>query len=401
MRQVAIVGIGHTRFGKHADRRLVDLMGEAALAAMSDCELSPGPAAVDQVLAANMGGGIVNHETGIASALASTLNLTPVPAELVENGPASGASAVKLGHAMIAGGMAETVLVVGGEIMKAVSGSRATDFVATLLHPDAEYTVGVTLPAFAGMFTRLYMDRYGLTERQLAAVAVKDHDNALLNPYAHLHKQVTLKDICGSPEAEQKNPLVADPLRLYGVCPVSDGAAAVLLCAADSLRFKALNTHPTVVISGIASATDTHCVQDRLDPLILNAVRNSAERAYRMAELTPEDISFAELHDAFVILELAIAEEIGLFARGTAGEAAIAGETAIDGSIPINPSGGLKAKGHPLGATGVSQIYELVKQLRGEAEPGRQVNNPLHGIAVNFGGFGNNVVTTICSREEP
>ncbi len=400
MRQVAIMGIGHSRFGKHAHRDLVDLMGETALAALSDCGLSPSATAVDQLLVANMGGGIVNHETGIASALASTLNLAPTPAELVENGPASGASAVKLGHAMIAGGMADTVLVVGGEIMKAVSGSRATDFVATLLHPDAEYTAGMTLPAFAGMFTRLYMDRYGLTERQLAMVAVKDHENAMLNPYAHLHKQVVLADICGTPRADEKNTIVADPVRLYGVCPISDGAAAVLLCAVDSPRFRELNTHPTVVISGIASATDVHCVQDRPDPLMLDAVRISAQRAYRMAELTPSDISFAELHDAFVILELAIAEEIGLFACGCAGEATAAGETRIDGSVPINPSGGLKAKGHPLGATGVSQICELVKQLRGEAEPGRQVNNPLHAIAVNFGGFGNNVVTTICSREE-
>lgn len=399
-REVAVVGIGHSRFGNLSDQGLVDLMGETALRAFDDCGLSPGPGAVDQLLVANMGGGIVNHETGIASAVASTLNLVPTPAELVENGPASGASAIKLGHGLIAGGMCDTVLVVGGEIMKAVSGSKATDFVATLLHPSAEYMAGMTLPGFAGMFTRLYMQRYGLTDEQLSAVAVKDHENALLNPYAHLHKEVQLSDIWGSPKAEQKNTMIADPLRLYSMCPVSDGAAAVLLCAVDSPQFRKLSRHPSVVISGIASATDLHCVQERADPLRLDAVRISGQKAYRMAEITPDEISFAELHDAFVILELAIAEEIGLFARGFAGEAALAGETGIDGSIPINTSGGLKAKGHPLGATGVSQVFELVKQLRGEAEPGRQVADPLHGIAVNFGGFGNNVVATICSREE-
>jgi len=153
-------------------------------------------------------------------------------------------------------------------------------------------------------------------------------------------------------------------------------------------------------ISGVGSATDTQCVHLRKDPLVLDAVRLAAERAYAMAGLGPKDISFAELHDAFVILELAISEEVGFFERGKSREAVVKGETRIDGRLPINTSGGLKAKGHPLGATGVSQIFELVKQLRGEAEEGRRVTNPKHGLAVNFGGFGNNVVATICSRED-
>jgi acetyl-CoA C-acetyltransferase len=152
-----------------------------------------------------------------------------------------------------------------------------------------------------------------------------------------------------------------------------------------------------VHISGIASATDTHCVHMRKNPLVLDAVRIAAERAYAAAGLSPADISFAELHDAFVILELAISEEVGFFERGEAHHALQRGETGIGGRLPINTSGGLKAKGHPLGATGVSQIYELAKQLRGKAEPERQVQSPKHGMAVNFGGFGNNVVVTLCS----
>jgi acetyl-CoA C-acetyltransferase len=154
-----------------------------------------------------------------------------------------------------------------------------------------------------------------------------------------------------------------------------------------------------IMISGVGAATDTHCVHERENPLELSAVRLSAEKAYKMAGLSVKDISFAELHDAFIILEIAISEELGFFKRGTAKDAVAQGMTRIDGKLPINTSGGLKAKGHPLGATGVSQIHELVKQLRGEAEEGRQVKNPKHGLAVNFGGFGNNVVTTICSRE--
>jgi len=195
------------------------------------------------------------------------------------------------------------------------------------------------------------------------------------------------------------NNLIADPLRLYNACPVSDGAASLILCALDSAKMKHFKKKPPILIRGIGAATDTHCIHHREDPLELKAVRLSAERAYKMAGLGPKDISFAELHDAFVILELAISEEVGFFKKGKSRDAVVQGLTRIDGKLPINTSGGLKAKGHPLGATGVSQVFELVKQLRGEAEEGRQVGNPKHGMAVNFGGFGNNVVTTICSKE--
>jgi acetyl-CoA C-acetyltransferase len=243
------------------------------------------------------------------------------------------------------------------------------------------------------------MERYGLTEEELAMVAVKDHDNGSKNPYAHVPYTCTLEGIHGSPNAGVVNNVVAEPLRLYGMCPVSDGAASLILCAMDSPKMKYFKKKPPIRISGIGSATDTHCVHHRKDPLELKAVALSAERAYKMAGLGPRDISFAELHDAFVILELAISEEVGFFKRGKAREAVVNGETSIDGKLPINTSGGLKAKGHPLGATGVSQVFELVKQLRGEAEEGRQVKNPKHGLAVNFGGFGNNVVATIVSKE--
>jgi acetyl-CoA C-acetyltransferase len=349
------------------------------------------------VFVANMGGGALNHQTGIASSLVSRIFLEPAMAELVENGPASGASAVKCAYMAIASGMANVALVVGGERMREVTGWKATDFVATLTHPDAEYAYGVTLPAFAGMFARAYMERYGLTERHLSLLAVKAHRNAEKNPFAHIEESAALAGIWDGPHREVVNPVMADPLRLYDHCPVSDGAAALILCGMDLAdRF---TRHRPVRIAGIGQATDTHCVHNRADMLELKAVRMAAERAYAMAGVGPQDISLAELHDAFLILEVAESEEVGFFPKGKAQEAIERGETEVTGRIPINTSGGLKAKGHPVGATGVSQIHELTKQLRGAAEQGRQVKDPRHGLAVNFGGFGNNVVATILSKE--
>jgi len=290
-------------------------------------------------------------------------------------------------------------MVTGGEIMRGVPGWEGTDFVATLLHPEAEYSYGLTLPAFGAMFTRMYMERYGLTERDLALIAVKDHENGAKNPFAHVQVPCTIEGIHDSPDAHIVNNYIAEPLRLYSMCPVSDGAASIILCAVDSPKMKLFKKKEPVFITGIGSASDTHCVHEREDPLELKSVRLSGERAFQMAGLSPKDISCAELHDAFVILEVAISEELGFFERGGYRDALGSGKTRIDGSLPINTSGGLKSKGHPLGATGVSQVHELVKQLRGEAEKGRQVKNPRHGLAVNFGGFGNNVVTTICSKE--
>lgn len=399
MRKVAIVGIGHTIFGNLSKFDLVDIMSFASANALDDADIRKDRKIIEQVFVANMGGGILNHQTGIASSLVSRIDLEPAMAELVENGPASGASAIKVGFAAIASGMVDVVMITGGELMRTVTGWQGTDFVATLLHPEAEYNYGLTLPAFGGMFARMYMERYGLKEEELAMVAVKDHENGAKNPYAHVQIPCTMEGIYGSENAPIVNNLIADPLRLYGMCPVSDGAASLILCAVNSPKMKYFKKKEPIMISGIGAATDTHCVHHRKDPLELKAVRLGAEKAYAMAGLTPKDISFAELHDPFIILELAISEEVGFWGRGKSKEAIAKGVTRIDGKLPINTSGGLKAKGHPVGATGVSQVFELTKQLRGEAEKGRQVKSPKHGMAVNFGGFGNNVVTIICSKE--
>lgn len=291
-----------------------------------------------------------------------------------------GASAIKLGYMAIASGVCDCVLVVGGEQMRVVSGWEATDFVATMLHPTGEYPYGLTLPSFAGMFTRLRFEKYGETSEDLARISVKNHDNATHNPCAHIQRKVKLERISDPRYVDATSPMVADPLRQFDMCPVSDGAAAVLLVAKDKQEELGFGHKTFARIAGIASATDTHYVADRADPTELLAVRTAAERAYQMAGMGPEDIDCAELHDAFLILELAESEECGLFPKGEAHLAVRRGETEIGGRIPINTSGGLKAKGHPLGATGVSQVVELVRQVRGEAE-GRQVEGARTGLA--------------------
>lgn len=398
MRQVGIVGVGHTKFGK-SSVPFIDMLCEAALQAMDDAGAKTGRRnVIDQVFVGSMGSGMVSRISGAASAVVDTLNIRPAMAETVENGPASGASAVKLGVMAIASGMCDCVLVIGGEGMREVSGWEGTDFVATMLHPEAEYKYGCTLPSFAGLFTRLCMDKFGVESKDLSIVSVKNHDNACHNPVAHIQRPVVLERITNPAYINATNPIVADPLRQFDMCPVSDGAAAVLLVAQDKQEALGFGHKKFVRVAGIASATDTHVVANRAEPSDLLAVRLSANKAYAMADMKPEDIDVAELHDAFQILEIEESEEVGFFPRGEGHLAARRGDTKIGGKIPVNTSGGLKAKGHPLGATGISQIVELVRQLRGEAE-GRQVEGAKTGLAINFGGFGNNVVATILTTK--
>ncbi len=390
MRDVYAVGIGITSFTR-LDYPLVEIAAYPGLIALRDAGLSK----VDHLYVANMGASRINHQTGLASAVIDNLSLTPAGAEAIENGPASGASALKQGYMAVASGLHDTVMVIGAERMREVNNLEATDFVATLSHPMAEYIYGITLPALAGMFARLYMQKYCVTARHLAMVAVKNHRNALDNFFAHLHEEVTLEGIVDSPEAATNNPIVADPLRFYDCCPVSDGAACVILATGDVAKKLG---KPMVRLAGIGQATDTHAVHDRKDPTELLAVREAARQSFAMAGIKPKDVDVAELHDAFTILEIAESEEVGFFPRGQGHLALEKGETSLRGSIPINPSGGLKAKGHPVGATGVGQAHEIILQLRGQAEK-RQVKDAKIGFTCNFGGFGNNVVCLTFVRE--
>jgi acetyl-CoA C-acetyltransferase len=385
MRDVEIIGCGMTKFGRLDGKDLMDILVEASLKAIKDAGVDE--CDFDSVYVGNMLAGELSHRTAIASALVDRINLIPASAERIENGPASGGSAVKNGFLAVASGASDLVLVAGGEKMTGVDTSTISDLMSTLTHPTAEYVHGTTMPAMAALFTRLYMERYSLTERHLAMVAVKNHANGMKNPYAHLHKLCTVEDALSSA-------MVSDPLRLYYCCPISDGAAAVVLCPAEKAKEF---TAKSIKILGFGHATDTHTLQEREDPIVLKSVKIAAQRAFKMAKIKPGDIDVAELHDAFEILEIAESEEIGFFKKGEGQLAVEKGVTAIDGDLPINPSGGLKAKGHPVGATGVAQIVELVLQLRGEAGE-RQVKDPERALACNFGGFGNNTVVHILER---
>lgn len=388
IRKVAVLGVGMVPFGRH-DESLVDMLAQAALRALDDAHCDDRP--VDALYVGNMAAGLFNHQSAVASALADYLGLLPAAADAVENGPASGGSALKNGVLAVASGCYDRVLVVGGEKMKHLRGPRVTDNLATMAHPVAEYPYGATLPALAGMFARLYMERYAVTATHLAQVAVKNHANGALNPYAHFRTPVTMEDILTGAQAAKNNPFVVEPLRLYDCCPTSDGAAAVLLCPAEHLGELG---KPSVIVAGAAQATDTHSLQERAVPTELAAVRIAARQAFAMAGLTPRDVDVAELHDAFTVLEIAESEEVGFFPRGEGAKALEEGRTQIGGDLPISPSGGLKARGHPPGATGIAQVVELVWQLRGDAGP-RQVKGARVGFSVNLGGLANNAVAFV------
>jgi acetyl-CoA C-acetyltransferase len=392
MRPVYIAGAGMVPFERHDENTLDDLLAGAGLAALDDANL--GKHEIGAAYLGNMASGLFNHQVSVASGLVDRLALLPAAAERVENGPASGGSAVKNGVLAIASGYYDAVLVVGGEKMRDVIGPKATDIVAAMTHPRAEYIYGLTLPAMAGMFTRLYMEKYGVTREQLALVAIKNQENGIRNPYAHIQMKITMEGILAHHQSHINSPVVADPLHLYDCCPVSDGAAAVVLVTeeiAKSLK------KPLVQIAGFGQATDTHTLAEREDPTELKAVKLAAEQAFSRAELKPKDIDVAELHDAFTILEIAESEQAGFFKMGEGGKAVERGDTKIGGKLPINPSGGLKARGHPVGATGVAQIVDLVWQLRGEAGE-NQVENAENGFSLNFGGFGNNVLAFVLRR---
>jgi acetyl-CoA C-acetyltransferase len=391
MREVYAAGIGITSFTR-LEYPLAEIAAFPAMLAMQDSGLTD----IEQVYVANMGAPRVNHQTALASAVVDSLSLTPAGAAAIENGPASGSAAIKEGFLAVASGMHDIVLVTSAERMREVNNLEATDFIATLTHPLAEYIYGVTLPSHAAMFTRLYMEQYGVTERHLAMVAVKNQNNAMLNEFAHLHQPITIEGILDSPEAMTNNPYVAEPLRFFDACPVSDGGAAVILV---SEKVAKSIDRPLVRLAGVGQATDTHAVHERDNPTDLLAVRRAAELSFGMAGLQPSDVDVAELHDAFTILEIAESEEVGFFPKGEGHIALEKGETAIGGNLPINPSGGLKGKGHPVGATGVGQAHEIVHQLRGEAGE-RQTPDARVGFTCNFGGFGNNVICLTFVRED-
>ncbi|MHA2100435.1 MAG: thiolase C-terminal domain-containing protein [Candidatus Kariarchaeaceae archaeon] len=394
MRDVVVIGAGMgQRWGKYSGS-LIEMMAESALEAINDA----GTDELDAVFVANMGAGRINNQTALGSALIDYLNLFPAVGASIENGPASGGSAARFGYMAIASGLHDVVMITGGEKMRVAPGPIVTDFIATMAHPTAEYIHGITFPSLGALLARIYFEKYGVTSEDLARIAIKNHDNGLKNPKAHIQQKIAMKGILTSREAKMNNPMIADPLHLYDMCPVSDGSASIIMCSMD--KAKEITDKPIIKYAGTGQGMDTMAVHEREDPTFLKAVKIASDQAFSMAGLTRKDIDFAEIHDAFEILEIAELEAAGFYEPGTAHLAIREGETELTGKFPVNTSGGLKARGHPVGATGVGQLCELVWQLRGDAGERQVQNDPKNGYAVNFGGFGNNVIATILSRME-
>jgi acetyl-CoA C-acetyltransferase len=308
-----------------------------------------------------------------------------LPAVRVESACASGGLAVRTAFMEVASGMSDYALAIGVEKMTDVSGGEATYALATAADQEYEGYHGVTFPGLYAMMARAHMEHYGTTREQLAQVSVKNHHNGSMNPHAQFPFKVTQEQVIGAV-------MVADPLTLMDCSPITDGAAAVLLAPADEVS--KMNKHPLTVISGIGQATDTIALAQRTDMLKLDVVEIATQRALKMAGKTILDMDFAEVHDCFTIAEIMVMEAMGIVEPGQGGPATLDGLTALDGKFPINPSGGLKSKGHPVGATGVAQICEVVTQLRGEAGD-RQIKNAKTGLTQNMGGSGGSCVVHI------
>ncbi|GAB7011630.1 thiolase C-terminal domain-containing protein [Halorubrum trueperi] len=369
-----------TEFANADDRSLVELLLAAAERALDDADSDA--AAVDSVHVGNMAAEAFNARSGLANALAGSLGMTGAAARRIENTSASGASAFQSAFEAVASGRSERALAVGGEKMSDADTATATEIISRITH-DREYEQGVTLPSFGGLAAAAYLHEYEGDRRDLARVAVKNHANAFANEYAQFRKRIDVDDVLDSPA-------IASPLHLYDCCPTSDGAAAVVISADPTDR-----TDGAVTIAACESAAGTHAVADREDPLEIESVRIAGRRAYDAAGFGANAIDVACIHDAFTVLEWLEMEELGLAPEGKAWRLTRDGETEIDGELPVNPGGGLKARGHPLGATGISQVVELVWQLRGDLPDDRAVERANRGLAVNVAGFGNNAVCTL------
>jgi acetyl-CoA C-acetyltransferase len=376
---VAVIGASMTKFGQR-DAWVQELLAQAGEECMEDASVEPGD--VEHVYAANMASGEFEGQTGIMNALAHDLGLMPAYSQRVDQTSSSGGAGIYAAWQSVASGASDMTLLVGGEKMTHRTTGEATDVIASITHP-AEYKHGVTLPSFAGMTARHYLEKYDAPRDSLAKVAVKNHKNGLNNPHAQFQKEV-------DEETVLESPIVADPLRLYDFCPITDGSAALMFCP-ESVAEEYADDY--ALVSGVAGATDTHVVHERADPTTMGGVVDSSDEAYEMAGLEAEDVDVAELHDMFTILEFLQMEGLGFAEPGEAWKHVEEGRTEMDGELPINTSGGLKSKGHPLGASGVAQGVEIYEQLVGEAGP-RQVEADV-GLACNVGGFGNCVITTI------
>jgi len=382
MRKVGIVGIGQSRFGQRTDASLRELSFEATKACLNDAGI---PLDDVEAMVVSVASDELSYALQPSAQVVDYLGFNPKPSFRVEGACASGSMAVRTGWMTIASGLADLVLVVGAEKMTEVPTAVVTDVLGRAGDFMWEYPFGMTFPGYYALIARAHMAKYGTTEEQLSMVAVKNHHYGALNPYAHMRKEITL-------DKAMNSFTVADPLKLYDCCLISDGAAAVILASEKLAR--SLSKKP-VWISGLGLGTDTISLADRRDITTLDATVEAARQAYDMAGIAPKDVDVAVVHDCFTIAEIAAYEDLGFCAKGEGGKMIEEKRTYIGGDIPVNIDGGLKSKGHPIGATGVAMAAEIAKQLRGEAESGRQVPDARIGLSHNVGGNGQHAAVHI------
>jgi acetyl-CoA C-acetyltransferase len=385
-RKVAIVGIGSTKFGEFWGTSLRELVAEAGFGAAEDAGIRGKD--LEMILFGNMSGGMFVGQEHVGALVADFLGLNPIPAIRTEAACASGGVALAQGYLAVASGMYDLVAVGGVEKMTDVEAGRATSVLAGAMDSEWEAYFGATFASIYALIAKRYMHEYGLTRDQLSKVAVKNHYHGKRNPLAHFKREISLE------EANQSS-LVADPLRLFDCCPISDGAACAILAPAEVAK---KYTDTPIIIDASVQSSGTLSLFDRRDICTIDATVDAASLAYKKAGITPKEVDLVEVHDCFTIAEILAMEDLGFAKKGEAGKMYDEGQVYVGGSCPVNTDGGLKASGHAVGATGVKQIVELVKQLRGEADKGRQVSGAEIGLAQNVGGSGATVVVSILRR---
>ena len=384
MRRVAVIGVGVTKFGKH-ERTCAELFAEAAADAIQDAGVSP--RTIQALYYGNVVGGEGERQLHMGPLAASVLGIPTVPTTRFETACATSHAAFRHAVMEIAAGVSDVVLVGGAERVLNLPTDAATEYFAYASDAIFEQPTGITFPGVFALIARAHMAKYGTTEEQMAHVAVKNHRHGALNPKAQFQKEITLEQV-------MKSAKVADPLKLYDCCPFTDGGAALVVVSEEVAR----KSRKPVWILSSAAASDSMFLHDKKDLSRVLATERAAQAAYRQSGRGPQDVDVVELHDCFTIAEIVATEGLGFFEPGTGGIAAEKGWTSLGGKLPVNPSGGLKAKGHPIGATGAAQVAEIVTQLRREAGP-RQVDGAKVGLVHTLGGNTATVLVSLLSSE--
>jgi len=390
----------------HADKSGRELFVEAVVEAVDSVDNGLELGGVESVFVGNFSDDVFEKQSHTGAMMADWLGMNPKPAVRVEGACASSGVAFNLGVQAIASGLYDVVLVGGFERMRSLTTEQVTDTLAMAADAAYEVSVGFTFPGLYASMATAYFHKYSAKWEELAAVTVKNHKNGALNPKAHFQSDIMSTAVKAGEGRGVKfkdeleflrssfNPVVAYPLRLFDCCPVSDGAAAVILAGEDvAKKF----TDTPAIVAGIGQGSDTLAIHDRPDFTSMRATRVAAEQAYRLSGVSVKDIDVADVHDCFTIAEVMATEDLGFFPMGKGGKAAVEGVTGIKGDKPVNPDGGLKAKGHPVGATGAAMAYEMFKQLRGQAGD-HQVAGVEVGLAHNVGAAGATVAVQIFRR---